>query len=111
MTHRIWSGAAIVFWAALSSSALVAQDNPPTRERSPLDQRAPAEKIDPPADRPPRAEAPRPPEGSGLPSGGVIHPPETGDRGVITPPNQDRAPTPELRPPGSPGGNPNVQPR
>jgi len=45
------------------------------------------------------------------PKSGVIQPPATGDNGVIEPRNRANTPTPEIRPPGTPGGNPNVQPR
>lgn len=44
-------------------------------------------------------------------SGGVIQPPAIDDPGVKAPPNTNRAPMPEIRPPGAPGGNPNVQPK
>jgi hypothetical protein len=44
-------------------------------------------------------------------SGGVIHPPATGDQGVVPPPNQGISRTPVIPPPGSPGGNPSVQPK
>jgi hypothetical protein len=44
-------------------------------------------------------------------SGGVIHPPPTADRGVIAPPNQGTSRTPVIPPPGTPGGNPLVQPK
>jgi hypothetical protein len=45
------------------------------------------------------------------PNSGVIQPPATGDNGVIAPRNRTNAPMPELRPPGTPGGNPNVEPK
>jgi hypothetical protein len=44
-------------------------------------------------------------------SGGVIYPPPTGDRGVVSPPNQRTSRTPVIPPPGTPGGNPEVQPK
>jgi hypothetical protein len=44
-------------------------------------------------------------------SGGVIHPPPSADRNVVPPPNQDSSRTPVIRPPGTPGGNPAVQPK
>ncbi len=44
-------------------------------------------------------------------SGGVIHPPPTHDRSVVQPPNQGASRTPIIPPPGSPGGNPQVQPK
>jgi hypothetical protein len=45
-------------------------------------------------------------------SSGVIRPPVTGDKGVVTPPDQGKAmPMPVIPPPGSPGGDPNVQPK
>jgi hypothetical protein len=44
-------------------------------------------------------------------SGGVIHPPPSADRGVVTPPNQGTSRTPVIPPPGTPGGNPMVQPK
>jgi hypothetical protein len=44
-------------------------------------------------------------------SGGVIQPPATGDQGVVPPPNQGVSRTPVIPPPGSPGGNPSVEPK
>lgn len=44
-------------------------------------------------------------------TGGVIHPPPSGDRGVVTPPNQAASRTPVIHPPGTPGGNPQIQPK
>ena len=45
-------------------------------------------------------------------SGGVIHPPASGDRGMVTsPPNRGAGRTPVIPPPGTPGGNPMVQPK
>jgi len=45
-------------------------------------------------------------------SSGVIRPPVTGDKGVVTPPDQAKAmPMPVIPPPGSPGGDPNVHPK
>ncbi len=44
-------------------------------------------------------------------SGGVIRPPPTRDPGVVSPPNQGVSRTPVIPPPGSPGGNPEIQPK
>jgi hypothetical protein len=44
-------------------------------------------------------------------SGGIIQPPPTGDRGVVQPPNQGASRTPVIPPPGTPGGNPQIQPK
>jgi hypothetical protein len=44
-------------------------------------------------------------------SRGVIHPPPTGDGGVVTPMKQGKSSMPVIPPPGSPGGNPRVQPK
>lgn len=44
-------------------------------------------------------------------SKGVIPPPRTGDRNALPPPNADVSRTPVIPPPGSPGGNPNIQPK
>jgi hypothetical protein len=44
-------------------------------------------------------------------SGGVIHPPPSADRNVVTPPNRATSSTPVIPPPGTPGGNPLVQPK
>jgi len=53
--------------------------------------------------------------GASGPSGcksGVIHPPATGDKGVVTPPDTSQSmPMPVIPPPGTPGGNPSVQPK
>lgn len=42
---------------------------------------------------------------------GVLPPPRTGDSNVIAPQNRDKTPTPEIAPPGTPGGNPDVVPK
>lgn len=44
-------------------------------------------------------------------SGGIIHPPPSGDRAVIAPPNQRTSRMPVIKPPGTPGGNPQLQPK
>lgn len=44
-------------------------------------------------------------------SGGVIHPPPTGDQSVVPPPNQGTSRTPVIPPPGTPGGNPTIKPK
>jgi hypothetical protein len=44
-------------------------------------------------------------------SSGIIQPPPTGDQGVIVPPDQGAGRTPVIPPPGTPGGNPSVQPK
>ena len=63
-----------------------------------------------PGPAPARPRADRPHESLGqAPKSGVIQPPSTGDNGVIVPKNQSRTPT--LKPPGTPGGNPNVEPK
>ncbi|HEY3916609.1 MAG TPA: hypothetical protein VGL83_02390 [Stellaceae bacterium] len=41
----------------------------------------------------------------------VITPPSTGDKSVITPPATGDATTPVIPPPGTPGGNDEVQPK
>jgi hypothetical protein len=44
-------------------------------------------------------------------SGGIIHPPPSGDRNVVPPPNQASSRTPVIHPPGTPGGNPRIEPK
>jgi len=44
-------------------------------------------------------------------SGGVLQPPPTGDQSVVPPPNQGTSRTPVIPPPGTPGGNPQVEPK
>jgi hypothetical protein len=44
-------------------------------------------------------------------TGGIIRPPPSGDRGVVMPPNQASSRTPVIHPPGTPGGNPQIQPK
>jgi hypothetical protein len=73
--------------------------SPMTPDRGPDQRRVPAH---------PRAEQPNDSLGQ---APGVIQPPETGDTGVIVPRKQSNEPTPEIRPPGTPGGNPNVEPK
>lgn len=60
-------------------------------------------------------QQPSSPEGSGpkgCASNGVIQPPAVGDSGVVKPPDTGSAmPMPVIPPPGTPGGNPSVQPK
>jgi hypothetical protein len=44
-------------------------------------------------------------------SGGVMQPPSTGDQGVVAPPKAGPQSTPVIPPPGTPGGNQEVQPK
>lgn len=44
-------------------------------------------------------------------SGGVLQPPATSDRGVVRPPSAGTQDMPVIPPPGSPGGNQQVQPK
>ncbi|HJT09065.1 MAG TPA: hypothetical protein VJ747_19185 [Stellaceae bacterium] len=44
-------------------------------------------------------------------SGGVVRPPSTGDQGVVAPPKAGPQSTPVIPPPGTPGGNQEVQPK
>jgi hypothetical protein len=69
-------------------------------------------------DQPPQRDMrPVPPDRSPSPgeslsqSQGVIHPPDTQDPGVISPPNTAKTPMPEIRPPGTPGGDPDIHPK
>ena len=63
--------------------------------------------------KPPAKPLSAPGEGTtGCQSDGVIHPPATGDQGVVRPPETSQSmPMPVIPPPGSPGGNPNVKPK
>ena len=44
-------------------------------------------------------------------SGGVLQPPETGDQGVVPPPNEGSSRTPVIPPPGTPGGKQDIRPK
>jgi hypothetical protein len=44
-------------------------------------------------------------------SHGVIEPPSTGDKSVVSPLNAGKQSMPVIAPPGAPGGNENVQPK
>lgn len=44
-------------------------------------------------------------------SGGVMQPPATGDQGVVPPPKAGPQSTPVIPPPGTPGGNQQIQPK
>jgi hypothetical protein len=44
-------------------------------------------------------------------TGGVMQPPATGDQGVVAPPRAGSQSTPVIPPPGTPGGNQEVQPK
>ena len=69
----------------------------------------------------PGQQTPRPGSPGGNPPGslshelsrsrGVIHPPTSPDRNVVTPPHVGTSPMPVIPPPGTPGGNPRVQPK
>lgn len=67
---------------------------------------------------PPAGENAPQPEGSTVPpgedlshSGGVLTPPPSADQGVVKPPSEGTGSMPIIRPPGTPGGNPSVQPK
>ncbi|MGA3003506.1 MAG: hypothetical protein ABSE20_17465 [Acetobacteraceae bacterium] len=65
------------------------------------------------AEQPPSAPTQNQPgrrAGSAVPPNGIIHPAPDASRGnTVTPPNVD--PGMAVRPPGTPGGNPNVVPK
>ena len=64
------------------------------------------------ADIPSSGGAPERRPGSGAPPGGVIRPPAGVDPGIRAPaPNPNPGTTPVIPPPGTPGGDPRVQPR
>ncbi len=89
----------------LAGPALAQTTNPPGA--------SPEQRRTLPAPAQPRPE-PRSDSNESLgqaPHSGVIQPPATGDNGVIEPRNRANTPTPEIRPPGTPGGDPNVQPK
>ena len=44
-------------------------------------------------------------------SGGVMQPPATGDQGVVPPPKAGPQSTPVIPPPGTAGGNQDIQPK
>jgi len=44
-------------------------------------------------------------------SGGVVQPPATGDQGVVPPPKAGPQSMPVIPPPGTPGGNQEIQPK
>jgi hypothetical protein len=65
-----------------------------------------------PAEREAPRPAPREHPGPTSPSPGVIRPPRGIDPGIHTPvPVPDPRTTPVIPPPGSPGGDPRIQPR
>lgn len=107
----------IGFVTALAVSILViataaAQDRPPPSTQGPSSQQECSTEIDP-TDRS-KAET----RGQGSEnlsdklsrSGGVICPPRSVDREIVTPPPGGGM-TPVIPPPGSPGGDPNVRPK
>lgn len=69
--------------------------------------------LPPQAEPCPPAKPQQPPPPRGTQSGcGVIEPPAVGDRGVLKPPATGaEMPMPVIPPPGTPGGNPTVQPK
>lgn len=77
---------------------------PPSSHVQQNQQAAPSQHQDLSKTRDQSAQAPQPP--------GVIAPPTTGDKSVITPPATSAAKTPVIPPPGTPGANENnVQPK
>ncbi len=59
---------------------------------------------------PARPEQSVPGQVSATPNG-VIAPPKTGDANVIQPPSAGPDATPVIKPPGTPGGNTDIQPK
>ena len=90
-----YAAAALTFGVAASAAAQTTSP-PPTPPTSPYEHRqVPSHKPGDPV----------------VPQHGVMQPPQTGDQNVIQPKSQSQAPTPTIPPPGTPGGNQNVQPK
>lgn len=93
-------------------NAVMAQNHQQT-PNMPLPQQVPAEKVEPQGIQPEEPSS----TGSTLSdklekSDGVIRPPETGGPDIRVPaPVPDPGTTPVIPPPGSPGGNPYVEPK
>src|SRR6185437_15289786 len=101
---------ALLLLGALAAAPMApahAQPSDPQRQATPV-----------PPDSPP----PAPPRDDGASSGsslsdrlsrshGVVEPPPTGDRGLVQPPPAGSQSTPIIRPPGTQGGNEQVQPK
>lgn len=111
VTKGLLSGAIPLLAAAALAGAAAAQTSQQTAPNMPESKSTVPEKIDPPQT-----------SISGNPgqslsdklerSGGVITPQGNMDSGISKPaPVPDPGTTPIIRPPGEPGGNPNVQPK
>jgi len=107
---RLATHCALVAALALAGTmggAALAQDR-----RNPRPQPAP-EATEPrptPGDNAPQPEGSTLPPGADLShSGGVLAPPPTHDPSVVTPPRDGSMPA--IPPPGTPGGDPSVQPK
>jgi hypothetical protein len=99
----LWKTAAFVL-AALAAAGVAAAEAQMTTPPAAPEQHRPAQ--------PPAATSPRGSTSETLGQAhGVLPPPRTGDSNVIAPQNRDKTPTPDIAPPGTPGGSPNVVPK
>lgn len=96
---------------ALAAGSAAAQSQNP----APQEQARPAPESSPPdlsgSSSRPRDGAPKPLDQELFRSEGVITPPATGDQSVVPPPRTGAQSTPVIPPPGTPGGNQDVQPK
>lgn len=108
---------AVCLWAGMTQAPGQSPGSPlhATDPRLNLTEHSQTHTTDPGSGRE-HASQPRAQSGSSLShalsqSGGVIHPPPSADRNIVPPPNQAQGSTPVIPPPGTPGGNPLVQPK
>jgi glucose/arabinose dehydrogenase len=98
-----------VFGFAAGASAQGAGQIPPSTSPPAQDQTSPPQSQATPL--PQQATRPGTTSDQLSQTRGVITPPPTGDHAVVTPPNIGAASTPVIPPPGTPGGNPEIQPK
>jgi hypothetical protein len=99
-------GLTLILVAGLAAAQTTPRNVPPPRPDAPQ-QTFPEQRVPVAPNQPPGS-----PGESLSQSQGVIQPPASHDGGgVIAPPNTEKTPMPVIPPPGTPGGNQNVQPK
>ena len=98
--------AGLLLSAGLAPTVLAQEHNPQSPPAKPLPPGGSSGSNNAPDRSPPRS-----PSDELNHSGGVLQPPPTPDAGVVSPPSEGSSDMPVIPPPGTPGGNPKMQPK
>jgi hypothetical protein len=107
--------AAVALGAAMTVGSAASQTPRPQTPSAPEQRQVPSARPDDSTGPSPQQGTSTAPSGSLSDelsrTGSVMQPPATGDQGVVPPPKTGSQSTPVIPPPGTPGGNQDIQPK